>query len=188
MTAYTPNISLPYPLVTDPPRGNEQIQQLAEALDSQLIWGFAYRTADYKTDGSTGLQAVPLTFGGGGGMAGGGSNPARGIRVETAGYYQVTVAMRWQVPSSGSFGMGFSHSATPGNMYGSQYCSSDAVSHMNTLAGVSICAAGDILYPTADGYQKLCTINAVQMMVRYLGPASAVTNPQGLDLGETYKG
>lgn len=187
MTAYTPNISLPYPLVTDPPRGNEQIQQLAEALDSQLIWGFAYRTSDYKTDGSTGLQAVPLTFGGGGGMSGGGSNPARGIKVETAGYYQITVAMRWQVPADGNFGMGFSHSATPGNMFGSQP-SVSGVSNLNTLAGVSICAAGDVLYPTADGYNKVCTINAVQMMVRYLGPGTETINPGGLDLGKPYEG
>ncbi|MFJ9125698.1 hypothetical protein ACIRJS_16545 [Streptomyces sp. NPDC102340] len=35
MTQYTPNLNLPYPEAGDAPRGNEQIQALATALDGQ---------------------------------------------------------------------------------------------------------------------------------------------------------
>lgn len=35
MTQYTPNLNLPYPEAGDAPRGNEQIQALATALDNQ---------------------------------------------------------------------------------------------------------------------------------------------------------
>lgn len=168
MTQYTPNLQIPYPEAGDAPRGNEQMQAIAETLDAASgIWGFAKLTTEMTTNTTGGFQPLPMVWQAGNRMSDSGDTN-KPLQVEVAGFYEVTVAARYGGVTTVS---PFSLSAGGGDIYGSTtYPGSGTASF--TQSQVISYDVGDTFGGNVDGYSKAFRVVQAQVFARWLGPSA----------------
>lgn len=170
MTQYTPNLTLPYPEASDAPRGNEQIQALAEALDAgPTLWAACSNAASFTTNTTSGFETYPITkVAGSASMA---ADPTNGgIIVPVGGYYLAQLTLRWNTPTANSRLSVGMNGATP---FGSMDAAATGTTYVQSVAFLCAAAAGASIYPRVDGFTVAQIVSYGTLAVQFLGPAAA---------------
>jgi hypothetical protein len=170
MTKYTPNLTLPYPEAGDAPRGNEQIQALAEALDKgPTLWAVCTNAVSFTTNTTTGMETYPITrVAGSPSMAADAVNG--GVVVPVGGYYLADLTVRWNTPTANSRLSVGMNGSTP---FGAMDAAATGTTYVQSVSFLCVAAAGSSVFPRVDGFTAAQVVSYGTLAVRFLGPADA---------------